>query len=287
MDAYVPFTLAEALDARLAHPEATPVAGGTDLMVDVNARRFRPLALLDLSHVAELGSWHRNSGTVVIGSGLTFTRIVEELPELTALTDAAGMVGSRPIRNRGTIGGNLATASPSGDLLPVLAAWDGRVLVVSLRWGRRAVPWSEFLVGPKQTSLAEDELIAGIELEPPHGHGSFAKVGPRGAMVIAIAGVCVQLDETARWVHVALGSVGPTVLRPEPAEAFGAAVVPWQDPQAVVPDEQLREFGRLAAAGARPIDDHRGSAAYRRHAVEVLARRALGRALQERRERPW
>jgi CO/xanthine dehydrogenase FAD-binding subunit len=280
MDAFAPHSLYEALELRAAHPEAIPVAGGTDLMVDVNFGRAHPAALLDLSRVPELGQLRRSNGAVFIGSGVTFASLEES--GLPALAQAAHTVGSRQIRNRATLGGNVATASPAGDSLPVIAAWDGHIVLASVERGARSQPWREFLTGPKETSLAPDELITGVQLTAPRGPGSFSKVGPRAAMVIAVVGVCVQLDEVARSVHVALGSAGPTVLRATEAEAYGATVVPWDDPEGPVAHETLLEFGRLAAAAARPIDDLRGTDAYRRHAVEVLARRALEHSITER-----
>ena len=179
-------------------------------------------------------------------------------------------MASRQIRNRATIGGNLATASPAGDGIPVLAAYGADVVAASARSGTRRIPLGEFLVGPKRTSLAPDELIVGVEWRPVPGPGSFTKVGRRHAMVIAIASVCLQADEERHGVRLALGSVGPTVLRAAGAEEY-AQGRDWSDPAT------LAEFGRLAAAEAQPIDDLRGSAAYRRHVVEVLARRALER----------
>ena len=274
MSTLVPTTLAEALEARAAHPEAIPVAGGTDLMVEVNAGRCRPAALLDLSRIAELTTWERRSGAVRIGAGTTFARIAHELGEFPPLVQAARTVGSPQIRNRATLGGNLGTASPAGDALPVLAAYGGDVLVASVR-GERRLRWDEFLLAPKQTALAEDELIVGAEWSAIDGPGSFAKIGTRNAMVIAIASVCLQLDPAARRVRLALGSVAPTVVRAPEAEAFAAEAVAWEDPGRPLPETAAREFGALAAAVAHPIDDVRGSGAYRRRAVEVLARRTL------------
>lgn len=275
MDVFAPYSLEEALEIRFTHPEATPVAGGTDLMVDVNARRARPSALLDLSHVGELKAWQRENGTVFVGAGMTFARIQRELTEFGPLVEAARSVASPQIRNRATIGGNLATASPAGDSIPVLVAYDADVVVASSRTWMRRVPLGEFLVGPKRTSLAPDELIVGVEWQPVDGPGSFAKVGRRSAMIIAIASACLQIDEDGRSVRLALGSVGPTVLRARRAEEFVEGL-DWSDPAT------LAEFGRLAATETRPIDDLRGTAAYRRHVVEVLARRALAQAEEER-----
>ena len=276
MDAFSPRSLEEALEIRAVRPEAIPVAGGTDLWVEVNARRIRPAALLDLSRVEELQHWERN-GTVFVGAGMTFSAIIDELGEFSPLVEAARSVASTQIRNRATIGGNLATASPAGDSLPVLAAYGADVVAAAAGGRRRRIPLDEFLVGPKRTSLAPDELIAGVEWTPVAGPGSFAKVGRRNAMVIAVASACLQLDEEHGAVRLALGSVGPTVLRAPRAERLAAEALAGTDPAAA-----LVEFGRLAAVEARPIDDQRGSADFRRHVVEVLARRALAQALEAR-----
>jgi len=281
MEALLARSLEEALALRAAHPEAVPVAGGTDLMVAVNFGRARPPALLDLSRVQELRSWRRENGAVFVGAGMTFARIGRELGEFRPLVEAARSVGSPQIRSRATIGGNVGTASPAGDAIPVLAAYGAAVVVGSTR-GERREAWDAFFIGPKRTTLAPDELVLGVEWQAPDGPGSFAKVGTRNAMVIAIAGLCLQLDLRARTVRLALGSVAPTVVRAPDAEAFAADVVPWDDPERGLPEEAAAEFGRLAALAARPIDDVRGSAAYRRHAVEVLARRALRWTLADR-----
>lgn len=269
-DAFAPTTLREALEIRAEHPEAVPVAGGTDLMVELNARRSRSAALLDLSRIDELRGWGRDNGRVYVGAGVTFARIERELGEFVPLVEAASSVASPQIRNRATIGGNLATASPAGDSIPVLAAYDADVVVASVDGEPRRVPLTTFLVGPKLTSLTPDELIIGVEWAPVHGPGSFAKVGRRSAMIIAVASVCLQVDE-AGGVRLALGSVAPTVVRAAAAEEFVEGL-DLGDP------DVLAEFGRMAASEARPIDDLRGTAEYRRRVVEVLARRALARA---------
>ena len=280
MQVFRPRTLDEALETRAEHPEAVPVAGATDVWVDVSAGRLRPAALLDLSRVDELREWRRDDGRVFVGAGTTFTRVACELREFRALAESARAVASPQIRNRATIGGNVATASPAGDALPVLLAYRAEVLLASACATRR-VALEAFLRGPKRTGLRPDELIVGVEWRPAPGPGSFAKVGVRNAMVIAVASACVQLDERAHGVRLALGSVGPTVLRAARAEAFASAL-PWGEPA----QDALVEFGRLAAADARPIDDPRATAAYRRHAVRVLAQRMLAWALDDRREGP-
>lgn len=290
MDVLLPRTLDEALALKAAHPEALPLAGGTDVLVDINFGRLRPAAIIDLTRLAELQTWSREDGHVALAAGVTYTQIVRELSEFVPLVQASRSVGSPQIRNRGTVGGNLGTASPAGDALPVLAAYDAEVVLRSVR-GTRAMPWNEFLVGPKKTAIAPDELIRGVRWKVVRGPGSFSKIGTRNAMVISVAGLCCQLDEDAQQVRIALGSVGPTIIRATEAEAFISGALKdagvWADPARAVPDDKLREFSEQVALAARPIDDVRGTAGYRLHALRVLARRALTWALEERRMRRW
>jgi len=287
MDVFLPRTLDEALDIKASRPEALPIAGGTDVMVELNFDRRRPPALLDLSRLPELQQWRREDGTFFLGAGVTYSRIVRELAQFRPLVEAARTVGSPQIRNRATVGGNLGTASPAGDALPVLAAYDAEVVLVRGGGNTRTLPWHKFMVGPKKTVLDPTELILGTRWRITRGPGSFSKVGPRNAMVIAVASLCLVLDENGRTVRVALGSVGPTILRAPQAEAHAAKALSdagvWDDPRAPVPAGVLEEFGERVAAAARPIDDVRGTAAYRRHACAVLAGRALSWALQDRR----
>src|SRR5205807_3939914 len=282
--------LEEALEMKAAAPAALPIAGGTDVMVELNFDRRRPSALLDISRLPELGMWRKQDGTCFLGAGVTYSRIVNHLTMFPALVQASRSVGSPQIRNRGTVGGNLGTASPAGDALPVLAAYDAGIILRSAR-ATRTVPWNEFLVGPKKTAIAPDELIQGVRWKVARGPSSFSKIGTRNAMVISVAGLCCVLDEDAKQVRVALGSVGPTIIRATEAEAFIAAAIKdagaWADPAVDLPDDKLREFSEQVALAARPIDDVRGTAAYRVHALKVLARRALNWALEERRLRRW
>ncbi len=289
MDVYLPRTLTEALEIKATHPDATPIAGGTDLMVELNLDRRRPPAMLDLNQLSELQTWRRENGSCFLGAGMTFSRIIRELSTFRPLVEASRTVGSPQIRNRGTVGGNIGTASPAGDSLPVLAAYDAEVVLTSAGGTTRALPWHKFMVGPKKTVMAPEELILGVRWRVVRGPGSFSKVGTRNAMVIAIASLCLVVDEDGQTVRVALGSVGPTILRAPDAEQFMAralhAAGAWNDPRAPVPVTAIEEFGEHVAAAARPIDDVRGIAAYRRHACAVLARRALRWALDERKLR--
>jgi CO/xanthine dehydrogenase FAD-binding subunit len=287
VDVVLPRTLEEALQAKADRPEAVPIAGGTDLMVALNFDHLRPETIIDVSRVPELREWRRENGTMFLGAGVSYTRVVEELPEFVALSEASRTVGSPQIRNRGTVGGNLGTASPAGDAIPPLAVYDAEVEVASTS-GRRSLRWDQFLVGVKRTALEPQELILGVRWRPAQGFGSFSKVGTRNAMVIAVAGLALQMDEEGRGVRVALGSVAPTVIRASDAESFiGEALSAaggWDDPRALLSEHALEGFAERVAAAARPIDDVRGSARYRAHACRVLARRALGWALRSRRE---
>jgi CO/xanthine dehydrogenase FAD-binding subunit len=287
MDVFLPATLEEALETAAEHAEVVPIAGGTDVMVDLNMDLGRPETLMDVSRLPELREVRRDDGSLFIGAGVTYTRIMRELPELTALVQASRSVGSPQIRNRGTVGGNLGTASPAGDALPVLAAWDAEVVLGRAGGSTRSVPWDAFLTGVKQNALEAGDLILGARWQVPSGPGSFSKIGTRNAMVIAVASLCLQVDERSRSVRVALGSVAPTVIRARDAETIAAQALAdadaWDDPRADVGAEASERFGELVAEAANPIDDVRGTGAYRRHAVLVLARRALEWALADRR----
>jgi CO/xanthine dehydrogenase FAD-binding subunit len=286
MQVFLPRTLDEALEVKARHPEALPIAGGTDVMVELNFDRHRPEALVDISRLPELQRWQREDGAIFLGAGMTYARIMRELSELTPLVQASRTVGSPQIRNRATVGGNLGTSSPAGDALPVLAAYDAGIVLAKAGGATRSVPWHQFMVGPKKNVLGPDELIVGSRWSALRGPGSFSKIGTRNAMVISMAGLCLVMDEEGRNVRVALGSVAPTIVRATEAEAFAAEALAragaWDDSTASLPDRAIEDFGELVASAARPIDDVRGTAAYRRHACRVLAQRALRWALDGR-----
>jgi CO/xanthine dehydrogenase FAD-binding subunit len=286
MDVLLPRSLDEALAMKAARPAAVPIAGGTDLMVAVNFGQLRPEAFLDVSRLTELQQIRREDGRLFLGAGVTYDRIERELTDFPPLVQASRSVGSPQIRRRATVGGNLGTASPAGDALPVLAAYQAQIVLGRADGGTRTVPWDAFLVGVKRTVLARDELILGVRWPVRRGPGSFSKIGSRNAMVIAVAGLCLQLDEEAQRVRVALGSVAPTVVRAPAAEAFAARALAeagvWQDPAAQLAEAAIEEFGELVQAAAAPIDDVRGAAGYRQYGCGVMARRALRWALADR-----
>jgi CO/xanthine dehydrogenase FAD-binding subunit len=272
----------EALAAKAERPDAVPIAGGTDVMVELNFDHRRPAALLDLNRVGELAEWSVAEGRVRLGAGVPYGRIISELGDtLRGLAMASRTVGSPQIRNRGTVGGNLGAASPAGDTHPMLLACDATIELSSAR-GTRMVPAGEFYLGVKRNALAEDELIAAVHLPVADGPQQFAKVGTRNAMVIAVCSFGLCLRPGRRRVGAAIGSAAPTPRHATAAEEFltGELDGRWESTQPL-PDNVLRRFGELVATAAAPIDDVRGSAAYRTHALSVLARRTLGWAWQD------
>jgi CO/xanthine dehydrogenase FAD-binding subunit len=279
MSVLVPPDLESALAALAAEPDALVLAGGTDLMVAVNAGTRRFQSVVALRRIAELHEvvLDEAASMLRVGAGVTYTRLLAEDVKATApaLAQAARTVGSPQIRNAGTIGGNLGTASPAGDTLPVLVALGADVELASAR-GRRPVPGSAVVTGVKQTVLEPGELITAVRVPVIRSGQEFRKVGVRNAMVIAVASVAVVVDAAATAVRVAMGSVGPVVLRAPEAETWVASRLTWHERGAALADPADADgFGRLVAAAAQPIDDHRSTADYRRHAVGVLAARCL------------
>jgi CO/xanthine dehydrogenase FAD-binding subunit len=262
VEVLTPRSLREALELKAARPDAVPIAGGTDVMVAVNFDRLRPRAFLNLEEVAELRGWSVDNGHLRLGARVTYTELLDGpvAEALPALAQASRTVGSPQIRNRGTVGGNLGTASPAGDALPPLLVGGASVELASLR-GRRTVQLVDFLVGPKRNALEEDELIAAVRVRRAPGPETFMKVGPRNAMVIAVCSLALRVDRERGEVVASFGSAGPTP---------GYVRAPLEEADAI-PE-------RVAEA-ASPIDDVRGTARYRRHALRVLAARALERCL--------
>jgi len=259
VDVLTPRTLDEALTLKSERPDALPIQGGTDVMVALNFDQARPATMLNLNEVAELRGWGRENGTLRLGAGLTYAEIEHgELRDvLPALAEASRTVGSPQIRNRGTIGANLATASPAGAALPPLVVEGAEVECASVR-GVRTLPLLDFVIGVKRNVLETDELITAVRLTPSEAPQTFMKVGPRNAMVIAVVSLSVSAGDELR---ACFGSASP---RPVLVAA---------------PRDEAESFSERVAAAASPIDDVRGSERYRRHALRVLTERALKRVL--------
>jgi CO/xanthine dehydrogenase FAD-binding subunit len=294
MSVLVPTSLAEALAALADGPGRVALAGGTDLMVLVN-EGHRHLdtesVIVAVDRIPELDGWRldpqgqdASDGRVAslwLGAGLRWSEIehgpiAERVP---ALAQAARTVGSPQIRAAGTIGGNIATSSPAGDGLPVLAALDAVVHLASAG-GTRDIPFAEFMTGPKRNVLAGGELVTGVTVPVFEGWQGYSKVGVRNAMVISTASACLVHDRAGGTVRIALGSVGPVIIRCTAAEELLASRLDLRSATAVS-DSVVTEVAALVREAARPIDDHRSTAAYRRHAVGVLAERLVRRAFPD------
>jgi CO/xanthine dehydrogenase FAD-binding subunit len=287
MDFLQPTSWQEALDLRAERPDAVPIAGGTDVMVDINFDRSRPGALMDLTRVAELREWSLDDvtggvggGSVVrLGAGVPYARIVDDLAtHLPGLAMASRTVGSPQIRVRGTVGGNLGSASPAGEAHPPLLAAMAVVEVASASRGPRRIPVADFYTGVKRNALESDELIAAVLIPSAAGPQQFCKIGTRNAMVIAVSAFACALHPDRRAVGTGIGSAAPTPRRALEAETFLAGELEgaglW-DSRGELPETLARAFGERVAAAASPIDDVRGSAAYRLHSLSVMARRAV------------
>ncbi|MFI1864792.1 FAD binding domain-containing protein [Streptomyces jumonjinensis] len=278
MDFLRPASWEDALAAKAAHPAAVPIAGGTDVMVEINFDHRRPEYLMDLGRIGELSDWEVGADTVRLGASVPYARIMEHLrAELPGLALAAHTVASPQIRNRGGVGGNLGTASPAGDAHPALLAAGAEIEAVSVR-GSRRIPVDAFYTGVKRNALAPDELIRAVHIARADGPQQFSKVGTRNAMVIAVCAFALALHPHSRTVRTGIGSAAPTPLRAGTAEDFLNAALDeeglWESRRDLTPSI-ARQFAQLAAASCNPIDDVRGTAQYRRHAVAVMARRTL------------
>ncbi|MGW5331394.1 FAD binding domain-containing protein [Streptomyces bauhiniae] len=274
-----PASWQEALAAKAEHPTAVPIAGGTDVMVEINFDHRRPTHLLDLTRIGELTEWETGADSVRLGASVPYARIMRHLrAELPGLALAAHTVASPQIRNRGGVGGNLGTASPAGDAHPALLAAGAEVEVESAARGTRLIPVDAFYTGVKRNALEPDELIRAVRIATADGPQQYAKVGTRNAMVIAVCAFGLALHPETRTVRTGIGSAAPTPIRAEAAEQFLDSALEeggfWDNGQVIAPSA-VKQFAALCAAACNPIDDVRGTADYRRHAIGVLARRTL------------
>ena len=274
MTVFIPRSLQEATDLIAEHPDAHLLTGGTDLMVEVNFNHRRPEKVISLGKIEELHQVTINDDHVIIGAAVPYAQMEKgELGEaLPALAEAARTVGSPQIRAAGSLGGNLGTCSPAGDSLPVLSATNSIVHLTSAG-GTRMVPFSEFMTGPKRNSRQPHEIITAVTVPRTSGWQGYAKVGTRNAMVISVASACVVFHDDE--LRIALGSVGPTIIRCTNTENW------YQSLASKHATGVSLEIGSRASKESRPIDDHRSTADYRRHAIKVLAQRLFERGMSK------
>ena len=274
MTVFIPRSLQEATDLIAEHADAHLLTGGTDLMVEVNFNHRRPEKVISLGKIEELHQVTINDDHVIIGAAIPYAQMEKgELGEsLPALAEAARTVGSPQIRAAGSLGGNLGTCSPAGDSLPVLSATNSIVHLTSAG-GTRMVPFSEFMTGPKRNSRQPHEIITAVTVPRTSGWQGYAKVGTRNAMVISVASACVVFHDDE--LRIALGSVGPTIIRCTDTENW------YQSLASKNTTGVSLEIGSRASKESRPIDDHRSTADYRRHAIKVLAQRLFERGMSK------
>jgi CO/xanthine dehydrogenase FAD-binding subunit len=276
----IPRSVDELVEVFQEHPAAKLLAGGTDYMVEVNLHGRQPETMISLRQVKELTEWsvRTSQSRIIIGAGVPYADMeVGEIARLVpALAQAARTVGSPQIRAAGTLGGNLGTCSPAGDSLPVLAALNATIHVIGPD-GNRDLEFVDFMVGVKKNSLQPSEFVHSVSMPIVEGWQGYAKVGTRNAMVISTASACLVRDSDEGFVAIALGSVGPTIIRAHDAESWLMKATSLRDGAQLEPSV-AQEFGRRVALESRPIDDHRSTADYRRHAIGVLAQRLLTRS---------
>jgi len=273
--------LTTALTALREHGDARLIQGGTDLMVEINFNHVKPTTMISLRDIESLRTIRRDQpGIISIGSGVPYSIIEGEpvLSEIPALAQAARTVGSPQIRAAGSLGGNLGTCSPAGDTLPVMFALDAMIHLSTVD-SSRVVSIHDFMTGVKRSVRQHDEIITTINFPIINGWQGYSKVGVRNAMVISVASACLVADHENADVRIALGSVGPTIIRCRAAEAWLKSTLDLSTREAISLDV-ANEFGRRAAEESSPIDDHRSTAQYRRHAISVLASRLLRKAYQ-------
>jgi CO/xanthine dehydrogenase FAD-binding subunit len=276
----MPRNVDELVEVFQAHPQAKLLAGGTDFMVEVNLHGRKPDNIISLRQVKELSEWsvRTSQARITIGAGVPYAEMeVGEIARLVpALAQAARTVGSPQIRAAGTLGGNLGTCSPAGDSLPVLAALNATIHVIGPE-GNRDIDFVDFMVGVKKNCLQPSEFVHSVSMPIVDGWQGYAKVGTRNAMVISTASACLVRDSDEGFVSIALGSVGPTIIRAHSAEAWLIKTTSLRA-GAQLEASVAQEFGRRVSLESRPIDDHRSTADYRRHAIGVLAQRLLTRS---------
>jgi carbon-monoxide dehydrogenase medium subunit len=264
---------------------ARVLAGGTDLLAQMKSGARHPAVIVDLKRIAELMEVREADGALVIGAAVPAAELREHaaLRRLfPGLAEAVALIGSEQIQGRASLGGNLCNASPAADTTPALLVNEA-TLEIAGPGGRRVLPVAELCTGPARTSLRDGELLASIRLAgpPPRSADAYLRLIPRTEMDIAVVGAAVRVqlapDGSCFAARVALGAVAPTAIRVPEAEAALAG--------SRLDAAALAQLAEAARAAARPIDDKRGTAAYRRQVIGVLARRAAEKAIARARER--
>jgi CO/xanthine dehydrogenase FAD-binding subunit len=273
-------TVEEGLDAKLRRPGSVFVAGGTEVIADQNLELREPAPYVSLRRIPELQQVHIRENHVAIGAGIVIARLLEEplRSAMPLLARAARAFGTRQVRNRATVGGNLASGLPERTRLPCHLVLDAEVELRS-RSATRQLKLDEFLKDGGQTDLAYDELLFNISMKPVTGHQDYVMVGPRNAQFYPTVSMALVADEQERNIRLALGNAGPKAMRAREAETFAKRAMGWDRREVL--SSVAEEFGSIAAQHCAPVSDVTATADYRRHAVKVMARRLLSRIFEE------
>ncbi len=273
IDFFKPNTVKEAVEILQKTPGAVPVAGGTDLIVKFrNGILPKVTAFVDISGL-QLDQIKTTDTSIVIDSGCTMSKVVthpEIIKYFPALVAAASTVGAKQIRNSATLGGNVANSSPAGDTIPALYSLNAILNIVSPT-GKRQVKIEEFFTGPGKNSLTQGELIESIELPKAQTEGVFIKMGERKAHAISKINIALSRSKNTDGKYsykIAMGAVAPTVIRCPEAENF------LESAQFPLSDEQIAQLEKIGRETAKPIDDVRSTARYRKQMAGVLLKRA-------------
>jgi carbon-monoxide dehydrogenase medium subunit len=284
-DFHEPVTIEEACQimAELGQ-EAKPIAGGTDLIVNMKKKILSPAHLVSVSRIEDLQQVLPSNGGMRIGASITASELAEsnEIEKrFKALSTGARGLGSPLIRNLATIGGNLVSARPAADLPPPLMAY-GADIILKTDSGESSIPLEDLFIGPGETVIEPHEILTEIYINnpPPHSGAVYFKLGVRETLEISLVNVAAFIslgdDESIKEARIVLGSVAPTPIRSESAEK----VLIGEKPSKTL----FSQAGKAASKDSRPIDDFRASAAYKRDMVEVLTSRTLNMALKEAKE---
>jgi CO/xanthine dehydrogenase FAD-binding subunit len=270
-----PESVTDALNMLSAAPALSPLAGGTNLVVDMRSARHIPQGVVDINHLPDLKGVRLEDNFLVLGSTTTITELLEnELVKryAPALLQAAAVFANPLIRNRATLGGNLVDASPAADMAPSLLVYNAEVELLS-QSGLRITPLKEFFTGVRKTILQPGELLARVRFPILKGDSAYYKIGLRKADAISIVSAAVYLDSTSENIchelYIALGSVAPRPFRAEEAEIF------LKD--RLITPENIQLTAKLAAKATSPISDVRSSAEYRHRMAEVIVSRLINK----------
>jgi CO/xanthine dehydrogenase FAD-binding subunit len=272
---HAPETVEQAVALLAGNPQARPLAGGTDLIVQLRSRRIAPSAIVDIKRIAGMSSIRAHAGGFAIGAATPCTALKADKALAAAwpgVVEAANLIGSVQVRNRATMAGNLCNASPAADSVPALVA-AGATCVIAGPSGQREVPAEAITTAPGRTSLAPGEFVVEIRLpaRPVGGGDAYLRSIPRTEMDIAVVGCAAALvldgTGTCTSARIAIGAAAPTVLL---VEAAGAALVGSKLDEAA-----LERMAGAVRDACRPIDDKRGTIAYRTAMAGVLARRVV------------